>query len=412
MSENSNRSPALAVFSIRSYRFQWPADLLISCAIEMEIPILGWFILIKTNSVFMLAVFGGLHYIGTLLSPLLGVAGDRLGCRNLLLIMRSIFTLLAIMILTLGLIDWLTPVVALVIAGIGGLLRPSDGMIRNTLISQSVPHHLLMSAVGISRITQDSARVLGALTGTGLVTYAGFTPAYCVIVSLYILGSLLTLGALQVKNIQKLRSPLQDMWHGLTYVWKAPALLSAFWVAFLFNLTAYPFTLGLMPYAAKNIFMIDQNGLGYLLASFSFGGLLGSIALSLWGHLAQAGRLMIIGCVFWYVFLLFFGQAEILSAGLILLCCAGFAQNICSVPMFVMMLKMSEERFRGRVMGVRMLAIYGLPVGLLIAGLMIDEIGFRATNVVFVLVGLFLLGCITVKWRNILLDSASAANQT
>ena len=412
MSDNSNRSPALAVFSIRSYRFQWPADLLISCAIEMEIPILGWFILIKTNSVFMLAVFGGLHYIGTLLSPLLGVAGDRLGCRNLLLIMRSIFTLLAIMILTLGLIDWLTPVVALVIAGIGGLLRPSDGMIRNTLISQSVPHHLLMSAVGISRITQDSARVLGALTGTGLVTYAGFTPAYCVIVSLYILGSLLTLGALQIKNIQKPRSPLQDMWHGLTYVWKAPALLSAFWVAFLFNLTAYPFTLGLMPYAAKNIFMIDQNGLGFLLASFSFGGLLGSIALSLWGHLAQAGRLMIIGCVFWYVFLLFFGQAEILSAGLILLCCAGFAQNICSVPMFVMMLKMSEERFRGRVMGVRMLAIYGLPVGLLIAGFMIDEIGFRATNVVFVLVGLFLLGCITVKWRNILLDTSSAANQT
>lgn len=411
MPESSNRVPALAVFSIRSYRFQWPADLLISCAIEMEIPILGWFILVKTNSVLMLAVFGGLHYIGTLLSPLLGVAGDRLGCRNLLFIMRSVFTLLAALIFTLGLVDWLTPLFALTIAGLGGLLRPSDGMIRNTLISQTVPHHLLMSAVGISRITQDSARVLGALTGTGLVTYAGFTQAYCVIVILYILGTILTLGALQVKNIQTPRSPLQDMWHGLIYVWKVPALLSSFWIAFLFNLTAYPFTLGLMPYAAKNIFMIDQTGLGYLLASFSFGGLLGSLALSLWGHMAQAGRLMIVGCIFWYVFLLLFGQLDILSVGLILLCCAGFAQNICSVPMFVMMLKMSEERFRGRVMGIRMLAIYGLPVGLLIAGKMIDEIGFKETNFIFVVVGLFLLGCIAIRWRNVLLDASSAANQ-
>jgi MFS family permease len=411
MPDTSNRVPALAVFSIRSYRFQWPADLIISCAIEMEIPILGWFILIKTNSVLMLAVFGGLHYIGTLLSPLLGVAGDRLGCRNLLFIMRSVFTLLATLVLSLGMVDWLTPVFALIIAGIGGLLRPSDGMIRNTLISQSVPHHLLMSAVGISRITQDSARVLGALTGTGLVTFAGFNQAYSVIVILYILGTMLTLGALQLKIIQTQRSPLQDMWQGLLYVWKVPALLSAFWIAFLFNLTAYPFTLGLMPYTAKNIFMIDQNGLGYLLASFSFGGLLGSVALSLWGHLAQAGRLMIFSCVFWYVFLLFFGQTHILSVGLILLFCAGFAQNICSVPMFVMMLKMSEERFRGRVMGVRMLAIYGLPIGLLIAGSMIDEIGFKATNVVFVIVGLLILGFITIKWRDILLDASSPANQ-
>ena len=411
MPDTSKRVPALAVFSIRSYRFQWPADLIISCAIEMEIPILGWFILIKTNSVLMLAVFGGLHYIGTLLSPLLGVAGDRLGCRNLLFIMRSVFTLLATLVLTLGLADWLTPVVALIIAGIGGLLRPSDGMVRNTLISQSVPHHLLMSAVGISRITQDSARVLGALTGTGLVTFAGFTQAYSVIVILYILGTMLTLGALQLKTTQTPRSPLQDMWQGLVYVWKVPALLSAFWIAFLFNLTAYPFTLGLMPYAAKNIFMIDQNGLGYLLASFSFGGLLGSVALSLWGHLAQAGRLMIFGCVFWYVFLLFFGQTHILSVGLILLFCAGFAQNICSVPMFVMMLKISEERFRGRVMGVRMLAIYGLPIGLLIAGSMIDEIGFKATNVVFIFVGLLILGFITIKWRDILLDASANANQ-
>ena len=36
------RHSALAPFRIRSYRFQWPADLLTSWAFEMEALILGW----------------------------------------------------------------------------------------------------------------------------------------------------------------------------------------------------------------------------------------------------------------------------------------------------------------------------------------------------------------------------------
>ena len=49
------RVPALAPFQIRSFRFQWPADLLASWAFEMEGVILGWFVLVSTGSVLALA---------------------------------------------------------------------------------------------------------------------------------------------------------------------------------------------------------------------------------------------------------------------------------------------------------------------------------------------------------------------
>ena len=39
------RPSALAPFRIRNYRFQWPADLLTSWAFEMEMIILGWYVL-------------------------------------------------------------------------------------------------------------------------------------------------------------------------------------------------------------------------------------------------------------------------------------------------------------------------------------------------------------------------------
>ena len=68
---------ALAPFSVRSYRFQWPADLLTSWAFEMETIILGWYVLVETNSVLMLTAFGALLYTGTLIAPIMGVWSDR-----------------------------------------------------------------------------------------------------------------------------------------------------------------------------------------------------------------------------------------------------------------------------------------------------------------------------------------------
>ena len=43
------RSAFLAPFQVRSFRYQWLADLLTSWAIEMEVLILGWFILVETG---------------------------------------------------------------------------------------------------------------------------------------------------------------------------------------------------------------------------------------------------------------------------------------------------------------------------------------------------------------------------
>jgi hypothetical protein len=40
----------LAAFRIRSFRFQWSADLLTSWAFEMETLILGWYVLVATDS--------------------------------------------------------------------------------------------------------------------------------------------------------------------------------------------------------------------------------------------------------------------------------------------------------------------------------------------------------------------------
>ncbi|MGN8549554.1 hypothetical protein ACQPTN_34985 [Bradyrhizobium sp. 13971] len=45
-----------------------------------------------------------------------------------------------------------------------------------------------------------------------------------------------------------------------------------------------------------------------------------------------------------------------------------------------MLMRNASEDLRGRVMGVCMMVIYGLPLGLLAAGSLIDLIGYTATD--------------------------------
>src|ERR671928_120558 len=53
------RPSTFAPFSVRAFRFQWPADLATSWAFEMETLILGWYVLVETQSVLLLTFKAG-----------------------------------------------------------------------------------------------------------------------------------------------------------------------------------------------------------------------------------------------------------------------------------------------------------------------------------------------------------------
>jgi hypothetical protein len=170
-------------------------------------------------------------------------------------------------------------------------------------------------------------------------------------------------------------------------------------LAFLINLTAYPASGGLLPYVAKHVYRVDATGLGLLVASFALGGLLASIATVLTGGPRRAQRSTMVGTIVWYLLVLAFGQAGSLSAGLIALFLAGFAQNVAMIAMTGVLLAAAGDGYRGRVMGVRMLAVYGLPLGLLASGALIERVGYPLTIGASAATGLLGTVLIGLKWR-------------
>jgi predicted MFS family arabinose efflux permease len=400
-----HRYSMLAPFQSRSYRFQWPADLLTSWAFEMETLILGWYVLVETQSVLWLTVFGALQYLGTLIAPLMGVASDRIGHRNLLCGMRALYAVFALTLMALAFAGAVTPLVVLVVTGLTGMVRPSDLGVRSALVAETVPNDQLIGAMSISRTTTDSARIAGALAGAGVFAMFGMGPAYAIIAGFYVLGGLMTLGVaaptrqVSLAMTPESSSPWRDLKEGLAHVWNTPSLLAVAWLAFLANLTAFPVTNGLLPYVAKDVYGLDQTGLGYLVASFAGGALIGSIALSHVGVNARLSRVMIVSTLVWYGLLLVFAQMRGPIGGAVCLILAGFMQSLCMVSLSIVLLRAAGEKFRGRVMGVRMMAIYSLPIGLLAGGVLIERIGYGAMASLYAVIGLVFTVIIALRWR-------------
>ena len=103
----------------------------------------------------------------------------------------------------------------------------------------------------------------------------GIGPAYVAIACFYALGLLLTF---RVDNIRRKPSggavhidcPAPSAWRdlrdGIAHVWSSTPLLAAVLLALLVNLTAFPFSNGLLPYVVREIYHLDQTALGYLAA--------------------------------------------------------------------------------------------------------------------------------------------------
>ena len=138
-------------------------------------------------------------------------------------------------------------------------------------------------------------------------------------------------------------------------------------LAVLANLLAYPSILGLLPVVAKVVYGVDENGLAQLLAALASGALLASTVVAL-ARLRPPATVMAVGLAAWLGLVAVFAFTDSHASGMAVLFVIGFAQSLAMIAMGAVLLMVTAPAYRGRVMGVRMLAVYGMPLGLLVGG--------------------------------------------
>ena len=403
----------LAPFAVRSFRFQWGSDVTTSTGFEMENLILGWYVLVQTASPFLLAVVAALQYGGTLLAPGLGVVADRVSRRTMLLSLRAAYALVAGTAAALGLGGWLEPWHAFVIAGLGGFLRPLDMMIRFSLVADTIPPRLLMNASGFQRLTMDAPRIVGALAGAGIMAAFGVGPAYAAVAAFYLLATLIGFG-ISLPPLGRSELPAGtatarfagEFGRGLAYIRSSGVIRFMLFLAVLANLLAYPSVLGLLPAVARDLYGVNENGLAQLITALATGALLASTVVAV-VRLRAPASVSAIGLVVWLALVAVLAFTGTHTSGMAVLFLIGFAQSLAMISMGAALLMVTSPAYRGRVMGVRMLAVYGNPVGLLLGGALIEWMGVGFQMVAFAIAGLVLFGIAAAMTRGRWLGAAA-----
>lgn len=407
----------LAPFEVRSFRFQWGSDMTTSTGFEMENLILGWYVLVQTGSPFLLAVVAALQYGGTLLAPGLGVVADRVSRRTMILLLRAAYALVAGTAAGLGLAGWLEPWHAFVIAGLGGFLRPLDFMIRFSLVADTIPPRLLMNASGFQRLTMDAPRIVGALAGAGIMAAFGVGPAYAAVAGFYLLATLIGFG-ISPPPLGRAELPAGtaaarfagEFGRGLAYIRSSGVIRYLLFLAVIANLLAYPSIMGLLPAVARDLYGVDENGLAQLIVSLAAGALLASTVVAL-VRLRAPAPVTAIGLVVWLVFLAALAFTGTHTSGMAVLFLLGFAQSLAMISMGAALLMVTSPAYRGRVMGVRMLAVYANPLGLLVGGAIIEWWGVRFQVAAFAIAGLVLFGLAIAATRGRWLGAAATSGE-
>jgi len=383
---------------------------------EMEALILSWFVLTETGSPFLVGLLGALRFGGTLGGPFYGLLGDRMDRRKLLITNRSLIALLAVATFSLAfsgqLEAWHTFVIALVL----GAGRMMDNVIRQSLLADVVPRATLLNAVGLSRTMQDAAKITGAVAGGVLLARLGFDSAYLVIFGLYASSTVVALGISvvgQTTETTKVKSlsPLADLRVGINYVTHNDAIKGIMFLAMLVNLTAFPMTNGLMPVMARDVFSTDEEGLAALLSAAAIGAALGSVSLAALGRTRRSGRVMLVGIVVWHLAMIVLGQVDNFAIALGVLVVIGACSSASMVSMSALLLSTADHQFRGRVMGVRSLAVWTLQPGLLIGGYLAGRYDVGVTFTLAGILGLTLVTFAAIRWPGLWRDApGSKAN--
>ena len=223
---------------------------------------------------------------------------------------------------------------------------------------------------------------------------------------LWVYVALLGLNALQLVSYvairlqdeqrrQPSRAPIwQNLCEGWRYVWTDAGLATALIIAGLVNLAAFPLQFNLLPIFARDVFSVGAAGLGLLVAALGVGALLGSFGMVTFGSTSYAGPLMLFGTLVWCGFLLVFAFTPNFHFALGILVLIGVVQAVCMTNITIMLLGRGSSEMRGRVMGIRSLAVAPLFFGSMLSGAAAAEVGAPLTTVVCAVVGIIIVLCV------------------
>jgi len=359
----------------------------------------GWLIWEMTESGLWLGAVAMAEFIPTLvITPLGGVLADRFDRRNVALINQSIAALQAGVLWLLTLYGYISPewIVALVM--IGGSANALNQAARITLVVNMVPKNVMSTAIAITSVNFNIARIIGPAIAGIVIAYLGAAWAFAInaLTYLALIAALMAITLPPTRATSRPRqSLLMDIVAGArhTFTHKAIAVLMLLTAAN--SILARP-VVELLPGFVGAVFNGGPGQLAILTASMGVGAIIAGLWLAQRGTTKGLTTIVIYSIIANGFLVLAFASTGILWLGAFFLMISGMVQACSGTGMQTLLQAQVEDRMRGRVMSAWLVIGRGGPaLGALVMGWIAETLGFglplQIGGVVCAVVALYML---------------------
>jgi predicted MFS family arabinose efflux permease len=371
---------AFASLRYRDYRLLWTGAITSNVGTWMQNVALAWYVLELTGSAFWVGAVGFAQFVPMWFSPLGGVLADRFDRRRILMVTQTWLMLSALGLAVLASTGRGTigPVMLITLAS--GVAFAADAPARHAYFPQLVPREAMVNAIALNSAQFSAARVLGPAIGGPLVATVGAEPVFWINTLSYlaVLFALLAIRARREPAPAEGRPPVRLL-EGLVYVWRHRLLRVLILSLAVVSVFAAPLHT-LLPVFARRVYDMGPLAFGALAAAHGLGSVFGALVLGRSGRVRPASIAW--GIALTGVLLVAMGLIPVFWAGLVLVMGVGGTYLFTISATNSTIQTESDEAFRGRVLGVFLVAFGGLfPIGSLIAGAVADRVGAPATLV-------------------------------
>ena len=270
------------------------------------------------------------------------------------------------------LISWQHLLVASMVQGaLFSFMMPARQAIIPQLVGQSrLSNAMALNAAGMSAMTMAAPALAGLL-----YDWAGAWNLYYIIAALSFIAVLMT-GLVKPGGDPippKRASVIADIRDGIVYIARRRILVILLFVALVTTMLSMPFRF-ILPVFVVDIYQQRADSMGLLVAIMGVGAVIGAMYIAAVGR-KNRGMLLIVSSMLSGVGLLLVALIPIYSAAAVIMILVGIGDSGRMSLNQALLIELSDNEYRGRVMSIFMLNFGFMPLGTFPAGLMIDYLG-------------------------------------
>ena len=315
---------------------------------------LNWLIFELTQQPIYLGYVGLTLAIPSITLNLFGGAfADRLSLKALIATCQSITACVVLALMVLTVKDLVEPWHVLVTAFLVGAVQAFDSPARQSILPRLVPRDSIPSAVAMHNFAWQGMGIVAPSLAGILVATVGIsttlTVGACMFIFMATIAQTLRIPVLDRQRRNVLREIGDGFSFARTHRIFAILLGTSYFNAFFGMAIAF----FMMPvFASDQILDVGPEGMGFLLAAFGFGAVIGTIITGSVRESYRQGQLIVLGMTVSGSFFLLFALSPWFALSVPILFVAGVGNSLALVSIMGSLQMLVPDNLRGRIMGL------------------------------------------------------------